>query len=544
VFLLSTAVAFAQDQSVQSQNPFDNLSGALSTEDTRLTTGIESVAASAATGQQHLLIDFMLTAPIGQAVTRTHKPAATAWLNARFNGAASNAVSGVKQFVGGFEKELVSGDTANLLSSLAFRAGLEFRLGKRANFEFRTRDFQFQPTFIAAIGVQTVPALKSPAIFDLPAHTDSPTDKFSNLPYERWGIPIDKGYKYVSLGEPDRRRFYKSFELGLRLKTHHFEDCQPPAEPDCSRDNRVNFPGIIDLTLGQDASITGGTRRGIVGRVDAFYPLPSDNLANAIYLFGAVRVHWVKGVNIEEDPVILRAPTASVTLPSAEVFEHTLTPDERTRDEWKFGLGVDLVRLFTAATDQRNKDDAGQEDGSIQVLDENPDAIVMRRVIQPGETRTFNIGADMLISKTPAAVDVSPPVKEGSKINFVADEVKLLEAGRYKLHNGTVADVGVVVIRVKPGEAKGAFPTGRMSEQLVKQESRYRLSTVDCTAKCDFTFDASIDNTVVILPLSKAAMTIGTEKVEKEAYQPVVVARKKAIDLADSKAKFVVVRIR
>lgn len=545
--LCLAAVLAAVPAAAQSSNPFDNFSEALTTEDTRLTTGVESVQTSASTPQQHFLIDFMLTAPVGKQVTRAEKPVFGAWLNARFHGAPTNAVSGVKQFVGGFEKDLVSGSTTDLLNTLLFRAGVEIGARRKLSFDFGS-DFQFQPTFIAAFGIQTVPELKTPSVFDLPAHTDDPNDKFSNLPYERWGIPTDKGYKYVSLGDPDRRRFYKSFEFGLRLKTHHFNDCKSDAPPDCSTDRRRNFPGMVDLTLGQDAAITGGERRGMVGRIDGFYPLPAHSALNAVYLFGALRVHWVDGVDAEQDPVILRAPSAAVTLPSSEVFEHVLTPDERTRDEWKFGMGVDLVRLFTAASEKRSSDKAGEEDGSILVLDENPDVVAMSRVIQPNETRTFNHGADIVVAKRDATLEVNPPLSTGSKkLDFKQDVPVVVLSTKRTLKNTTAMDFGVVVIRVKPGDPKAEFPTGgKTSETVTRVETKFRVSTVDCSAKCDYVFKKDeVDNTVVLLPLADVKdLPISGDKVTKKAYEAIAVGRKVAIDLSESKAKFIVVRIR
>ena len=205
--LCLAAILAAVPASAQN-GPFD-ISGALTTEDTRLTTGVESVSASGSKGQQHLLIDFMLTAPLGSEVSRTTKPAATAWLNARFNGATVNTVSNVKQFVGGFEDDLVSGDIGNLLNALTFRAGLEFKLTPGDRFNFGG-DFQFQPTLLVGFGVQTVPALDAPSFFELPVPTGDPADKSSNLPFTRWGIPTDKKedgtqkYKYVALTGPGR----------------------------------------------------------------------------------------------------------------------------------------------------------------------------------------------------------------------------------------------------------------------------------------------------------------------------------------------------
>jgi len=531
--------------------PFD-ISGALTTEDTRLTTGVESVSASGSKGQQHLLIDFMLTAPLGTEVSRTTKPAATAWLNARFNGATVNTVSNVKQFVGGFEDDLVSGDIGNLLNALTFRAGLEFKVTPGDRFNFGG-DFQFQPTLIVGFGVQTVPALDAPSFFELPVPTDDVNDKSSNLPYTRWGIPRDKKddgtqkYKYVALTGPDRRQFYGSWEAGLRLKTHHFNHCEDVALG-CDPNRRRNFPGVIDLTVGQDSSVTGGERRGTVGKIDAFYPLPTDNIANSIYLFGSIRKHRVKDLPAEEDPIILRAPAASITLPSPEVFVHVLTADDRTRDDWKFGIGVDLIRLFTAAASGRASDEASaaKETGSSVELAKNDDVVVQRRGILPGETATFNHGVDVVIPTKDASLQAFSIPKGGSgPINFKKDEVRIELATKRQLKNTNAESFEAIVVKVKTGEGKAKMPDVKKSEQVLSKEdeSKYRVTKVTCTAMCDFTYAADIDNSVAIVPLTETSISIdGKDAVKKKPYEAVVVNRKTALAVTGA-ATFVVVRV-
>jgi hypothetical protein len=529
VFIVGISPAFGQ-------NPFDTVTGPLSNEDTRLTTGVESLSASGTKGQQHLLIDLMISAPLGQEVTRKTKPKATAWLNARFNGATTNSVSGVKQFVGGFEKQLISGDVSSLLNSMAFRAGVEIKLPKADGFQFGN-DFQFQPTVIAAVGVQTVPAFETPSVFDL--STDA---------RKRWGVE-DPKYKYIALAGPDRREFYGAFEVGLRLKTHHFNECEPPAHEKCSRDRRRNFPGIVDLTLGQDAAVTGGERRGVVARVDAFYPLPTDNIANAIYLFGAIRIQRVDAVEAESPAIILRAPTATVSLPSDEVFQHTLTPNERTRDEWKFGMGVDLVRLFTAATTARAADaaSAAQEDGSIVELAKNDDLRVIKRTLDDNETRTFNHGVDVIIPIDDAelqATSIPPPGTD--TVVFKKDTPRLLLAVKRKLTNRTGKPFRAIVVKVIAGEgrAKMPDPMAKIEEELSpKGEEKYRASIVTCDAMCKFSYDDKVDNTLAIVPLADGKIKVGTkDEAPVKAYEAIVVPRKTAVAVA-GQLKFVLVRV-
>lgn len=556
--VLAAGPALAQDN--QAQNSDEKKADepkALTTEDTRLTTGVELVSPASSKAQQHFLLDFMVTAPLGDQVKRKTKPVLGAWFNARFSGSTANSVSNVKQFVGGFQDDFVSGDIGTLLNSLTFRGGLEVKVPKVNGFDFFD-DFQFQPVFLVAFGVQTVPALEKAAVFDLPAPTNDPGNPVADLPYTRWGIPKDKGYKYVALSGPDRRQFFGSYDVGIRFKSHHFKCSEDKDE--CDR--RLNFPGMIDLTVGRDEAITGGQFRGVVGKIDAFYPLPTDNLANAIYFFGSARMHRriklgddangnPQYLPAEEAPVILHAPEAVVPLPNPEVFVHVLTPDERTRDEWKFGIGVDLMRLITASATARANDaaSAAKENGSIKKIDENSDLLIQRRVIQPDELVTFNHGVDAVIPTSSAALQgYSIPVGGSGPINYTKDEVRPEIATKRQVKNTTMMNFEMVQVKVKGGEGKATMPDVKEGmEKVVSRtdEPKYRISKVTCPAApatCTYGDGADVDNSVAIVAITPTTYTSNGKTVMLAPYEGKVIPRKTGFAITGNPT-FAIVRV-
>ena len=66
---------------------------------------------------------------------------------------------------------------------------------------------------------------------------------------------------YVAFTPPDRQRFYRQWWAGVRVTT--FDRNQPFAPP-----------STFSIAVGQDESVTGGRWKGLVGKVDVFYPLP------------------------------------------------------------------------------------------------------------------------------------------------------------------------------------------------------------------------------------------------------------------------------
>jgi hypothetical protein len=522
----------------------------LSNPDTRLTTGVESLSKASSAGTQHLLVDLMVTAPLGGKTTRKVKPNVMAWFNARFNGASNSSFTGVSQFVAGFEDRLVSGDVASVFNALTFRAGLEMkmwgRLGNGADF---LGDYQVQGTLIASYGVITVPAVSKPAIFEVSADAR-----------RRWNIPATHEGKttpitFVGLTEPDRRRFFQKLEVGVRLKTHHFISCKGDAEP-CDENERVHFPGLIDFTLGRDSSVTGGTLRGGVFTIDAFYPLPTDNVANAVYFFGRIRKHFKVARPVEDTPIILKAATESVAIPSDELWLHTLTADERTRDDWKFGLGVDLVRLLVLAKGKTAADAAaaitetGFSRNTVLATDE---VDVVRLLGQPGERASFKHERDYVLPISDGRLDVLNATGDlTSSRSFQKHVLEPALASNQRYRNGVEGNFEALLLRVKTAPTKSSA-LGKLSGVTEKpapgSSEIWSVATVECTAACAVTeAPAGNDNFLVIVPVT----TAGTPSVEGgdkgtgwKDYVPFVIKRDAAFSLkADAGTRFVIIRVR
>jgi hypothetical protein len=116
-------------------------------------------------------------------------------------------------------------------------------------------------------------------------------------------------------------------------------------------DNNPCERGYIDFTLGQDASITGGSFRHLVATVDSIYPLPVPSI-NFLYIFGSLseRLHKLPP---SQTPLVLQLPAATgpnspPPTPNAQILVLPLTQPDR--DFYRFGIGVSLNQIFTALT--------------------------------------------------------------------------------------------------------------------------------------------------------------------------------------------------
>jgi hypothetical protein len=121
---------------------------------------------------------------------------------------------------------------------------------------------------------------------------------------------------------------------------------------------------MISVSLGRNELVTGGTFRGVVARLEAFYPLPigkdRKDRFSSIYLFGSAQKRLSK-VHISE-PFILNPVTVMTKAPCPNPpAQDSLAPciilndfvsngvtvtAPSNRDIYKIGVGVDLIRLF------------------------------------------------------------------------------------------------------------------------------------------------------------------------------------------------------
>lgn len=162
----------------------------------------------------------------------------------------------------------------------------------------------------------------------------------------------NKGVRsFIEFYQQDRSRFFRRYYLGLRLKTYFFSPdvhsyCQPFEnrkldEGDCAAPYDI-FPGIIDLTVGQDESVTGGRTVGLVGRVDAVYPLP---WFKGMHVFGSMytRFHGANKTGPPFSSYTIVNPTNGAAN-DLNTFRFALQPLDR--DYFRIGVGVDLIQVF------------------------------------------------------------------------------------------------------------------------------------------------------------------------------------------------------
>jgi hypothetical protein len=156
----------------------------------------------------------------------------------------------------------------------------------------------------------------------------------------------------LNYAAPDSRNFYPKYFGGVRMINRwpgliggpkHCTEALP-----CER-------GYVDFTVGQDTSVTGGIRQHIVLTVDSTYPLPVPNL-NFLYLFGTFSKR-VGDLPPQLLPLILQPGTsssssgsASLTSPNPAILVVPLSQPDR--DFYRFGAGVNILKVFTALTGQ------------------------------------------------------------------------------------------------------------------------------------------------------------------------------------------------
>jgi hypothetical protein len=130
---------------------------------------------------------------------------------------------------------------------------------------------------------------------------------------------------YIGFLASGRRRFFRSWEAGIRLAT--FGAGAPAA--------------TYSLTAGQDEAITGGRMQGFVGKIDVFYPLPvALRGTRYLYMFGSAgtrlgRAAGAPALILEAAPATVKGFEPNVAIVSVP----------SNRDLYRIGIGIDAVAL-------------------------------------------------------------------------------------------------------------------------------------------------------------------------------------------------------
>lgn len=228
----------------------------------------------------------------------------------------------------------------NVVQSFRFTGGLEYKIIPEKSLNSFFIPGKSSLSLIAGGGMTTPlnTPQQSAQIFKIPKLANGSIDPvFAGL----FPDTDFTGKNNVAFVVPERDRFFRRWFVGARIKHSFYENRNEPLDL---------TPAMLDVTFGQDESIT----KKLVGRVLTFEgmtPFPIDGL-DYIYLFGGMSMRLTRKVNsnvpkffLQNADIINLTNNTDTVLISAEANPLTLS----NRDTFRFGIGVDLIRLFRTA---------------------------------------------------------------------------------------------------------------------------------------------------------------------------------------------------
>lgn len=143
------------------------------------------------------------------------------------------------------------------------------------------------------------------------------------------------GYTDVAFANQDRSNFLLKYGGGFRAARSI--DCTSSGtdKTQCSPSYAA-----IDVTFGQDESVTGGKLHAEVFKLDGVLPIQTGGSA-WLYIFGSVYLRTSPNRNLA--PLIL-TPDTGVTIPSPTAFVLPLRQPDR--DYFRLGVGINLAQIF------------------------------------------------------------------------------------------------------------------------------------------------------------------------------------------------------
>jgi hypothetical protein len=321
-------------------------------EELRAIVGYQQAGASSSNFNQNWFLDFYISRPIafrtyagGNGEGTDHKW--RWWGNVRIASFPQPGNQTLSALATGFTAQLGALKLNQLAQGAEFVSGFEFTPWR--SFPFRGLSENTRQSFtlgliagFGATGFFSSPSSNVQVFFVPPAGTPASLafqDIYGKIASERVGFIA-----------PDVQRFPKQFLAGVRLTTHYFDPSGMPL---------TSAPAMLQITAGQNQVITGGRWQGVVGRIEAFYPLPFGNRGHgvagafsSIYLFGETELR-VGAAKIP--PALVLQPDTTTPAYDPTV---TLVTTPTTRDTYRFGFGLDLVGFISQLSGGAGKDAA------------------------------------------------------------------------------------------------------------------------------------------------------------------------------------------
>ena len=144
-----------------------------------------------------------------------------------------------------------------------------------------------------------------------------------------WNPVSGAPYSFISFANQNRSNFLFKWGVGGRL-THVY-----PA-----KDKDPSYAGSLDVSVGQDSSVTGGKVSGWVFKLDGVYPIPFTG--SLLYVFGSAAMRFTH--NQYYAPLILANATNAPVPPSTQVA--VLSLQQPNRDFYRLGFGLNIATIW------------------------------------------------------------------------------------------------------------------------------------------------------------------------------------------------------
>ena len=313
-----------------SQNPF-------SSRNRRFIVGFEQSGAASAESKGQPFLDLFFTAPLPWGPKRKldktesdENPFArfSLWGNVKLN-STPQQIAALADVTSNAVSAITEGKVNKLTLGFEFVAGPEIRLATAGRTHI---------SFIGGFGAVTpLGPTQTTQIFKTPDPASSQAARF----FQKYSGA--QGKPFIGFTTPERDRFLRQYFAGFRFRTYRYDD----------QGNLLDqFPGMFDVTFGQNEAVTGGTFHKFVVGLDGFYSLPFGD-RRFLFLFGSARFK-AGGPKTKEAPFILDTAESSVLPTDSRVFLADPTPSNR--DNYRLGFGVDLIEIFKAATNKKKEE--------------------------------------------------------------------------------------------------------------------------------------------------------------------------------------------
>jgi hypothetical protein len=312
----------------------------LNGEEFRAIVGFQQSGATGSDSVGKFFLDFFVSRPVPalfRVTTKDGVPWFRWWGDVRIDSAPRAIGSAISAAA------LTSNATGLKFNELAqaaeFLTGLDMRLGyiccALAGQAADSRQ-RFLLSFVTGFGASGLitanPPVSNAVLFDNPVNSPIYPDFIKAYP-----AAANPAYRYVSFVPPLSDRYFKEYFGGFRLTTHY---------ADQNGNALRTVSAMITATIGQNELITAGRLRGVVSRVEAFYPLSTGKpgIWSAIYLFATAQLRW-GGAHATAFPL-----TQATALDPASDNTNTLyIIDRSSRDYYSIGVGVDLIQFLNSA---------------------------------------------------------------------------------------------------------------------------------------------------------------------------------------------------